>query len=67
MGVIKQLVTAMQLCKDTGVNFTLVGNQQLVTECKGFEETRSWSFHETLEEAKASFAKLPAAPAMATA
>ena len=67
MGVIKQLVAAMQLCKDAGVNFTLVGNNQLVTECKGFEETRSWAFHETLEEAKASIAKVSPAPALATA
>jgi two-component system cell cycle response regulator len=67
MGVIKQLVTAMQLCKDTGVNFTLVGNNQLMSECKGFEETRSWAFHETLEEAKASFTKSSTATALATA
>jgi two-component system cell cycle response regulator len=66
MGVIKQLVTAMQLCKDTGVNFTLVGNNQLMSECKGFEETRSWAFHETLEEAKASIAKVAAQPALAS-
>ena len=71
MGVIKQLVSAMQLCKDTGVNYALVGNSQLTTECKGFEETRAWNFHETLAEAKASFVKhAPAAapaPALATA
>lgn len=67
MGVIKQLVSAMQLCKDTGVNFTLVGNNQLMSECKGFEETRSWAFHETMEEAKANIAKLSSTPALATA
>lgn len=70
MGVIKQLVSAMQLCKDTGVNFALVGNSQLTAECKGFEETRTWNFHETLQEAKASFVKgvpASAAPALATA
>ena len=67
MGVIKQLVQAMQLCKDTGVNFVLVGNNGLMTECKGFEETRNWNFHETVEEAKASFTKGAAQPAMATA
>ena len=67
MGVIKQLVAAMQLCKDTGVHFTLVGNNQLMTECKGFEETRSWSFHETLEEAKAAITKGSPQPALATA
>jgi two-component system cell cycle response regulator len=66
MGVIKQLVQAMQMCKDTGVNFVLVGNNTLMTECKGFEETRNWNFHETVEEAKASFTK-SSAPAMASA
>lgn len=70
MGVIKQLVAAMQLCKDTGVTFALIGNAQLTAECKGFEETRAWQFHETLAEAKASFNKGAAAapaPALATA
>ncbi len=59
MGVIKQLVQAMQLCKESGLNFVLVGNKQLMAECKGFEETRSWIFHETMDEAKASFTKAP--------
>ncbi len=72
MGVIKQLVSAMQLCKDTGVNFALVGNSQLTSECKGFEETRTWNFHDTVAEAKASLAPKPQpaanpAPALATA
>ena len=66
MGVIKQLVQAMQMCKDTSVNFVLVGNNGLMTECKGFEETRNWSFHETVEEAKASFNK-STQPALASA
>jgi len=66
MGVIKQLVQAMQMCKDTSVNFVLVGNNGLMTECKGFEETRNWNFHETVEEAKASFTK-SAQPALAPA
>lgn len=66
MGVIKQLVQAMQMCKDTSVNFVLVGNNGLMTECKGFEETRNWTFHETVEEAKASFTK-SAQPALASA
>ena len=38
-----------------------------MSECKGFEETRSWAFHETLEEAKASIAKGTNQPALATA
>lgn len=73
MGVIKQLVQAMQYCRDASVSYALVGNAQLTVECKGFEETRTWSFYDTVEEAKASFTKTAApgaaapAPALATA
>jgi two-component system cell cycle response regulator len=67
MGVIKQLVQAMQLCRDTGVNYVLVGNNQLNIECKGFEETRNWNFHETLADAKASIAKTAPQPALTPA
>jgi two-component system cell cycle response regulator len=63
MGVIKLLMQAMQTCRELAVQFTLVANQQIITECKGFEDTRAWGFHATLEEAKASFTK--SAPAAA--
>ncbi len=66
MGVIKLLVQAMQTCRELGMQFALVGNPQIVTECKGFEDTRGWSFHESLDEAKASLGKMPA-PALAAA
>jgi two-component system cell cycle response regulator len=52
--VIRLLVDAMRYCGELGIRFALVGNPQIVAECKGFEETRSWSFKGTLEEAKAS-------------
>jgi len=39
-----------------------VGNVHLIAECKGFEDTRNWVFHDTLENAKASFGSV-AAPA----
>jgi len=63
MGVIKLLVLGMQTCRDLGVQFALVGNATLISECKGFEDTRSWVFFDTIEDAKASFAKagVPAA------
>jgi two-component system cell cycle response regulator len=73
MGVIKILMLAMQTCRELGVQFSLVGNTQLIAECKGFEDTRNWVFHDTLENAKASVggAKAPSvaapAPAMASA
>jgi two-component system cell cycle response regulator len=62
MGVIKLLMQAMQTCRELGMQFTLVGNAQIIAECKGFEDTRTWGFHATLDEAKASFAGKPAAP-----
>jgi two-component system cell cycle response regulator len=60
MGVIKLLVLAMQTCRELGVQFALVGNAAIIAECKGFEDTRSWAFHDTIEEAKGSFSKAPA-------
>ena len=35
---------------------------QASMECKGFEDTRGWTFYESLEEAKANLGK-PGAPA----
>ena len=48
MGVIKILMQAMQTCRDLAMHFTLVGNGRIIAECKGFEDTRSWAFFETL-------------------
>ncbi|MDX2186027.1 MAG: response regulator [Opitutaceae bacterium] len=57
MAVIKLLIQAMQTCKDLALQYTLVGNPQIVSECKGFEDTRNWHFHESIVDAKASFGK----------
>lgn len=69
MGVIKLLFQAMQTCRDLGLQFALVGNPQIIAECRGFEDTRGWTFYETLEEAKANLVKsaTPPAPQLATA
>lgn len=57
MPVIKLLIQAMQTCKDLALQYTLVGNGQIVSECKGFEDTRSWHFYDSISDAKASFGK----------
>ena len=68
MGVIKLLMQAMQTCRELGMHFALVGNPQIISECKGFEDTRNWTFYESLDEAKANLGKTPAAaPALAGA
>ncbi len=60
MGVIKLLFQAMQTCRDLAMQFVLVGSAQIITECKGFEDTRGWTFFESIEEAKANISKSPA-------
>jgi two-component system, cell cycle response regulator len=57
MAVIKLLIQAMQTCKDLALQYSLVGNPQIVSECKGFEDTRNWQFHESVADAKASFSR----------
>lgn len=67
MGVIKLLFQAMQTCRDLALNFGLVANAQIVTECKGFEDTRGWTFYDSIEEAKAGVGRSAAAPQLAAA
>lgn len=57
MGVIKLLFQAMQTCRDLALQFALVANPQIVTECKGFEDTRGWTFYDSLDEAKANLGR----------
>ena len=64
MGIIKLLFQAMQTCRDLAMQFALVANAQIITECKGFEDTRGWTFYDSLDEAKANLGKA-AAPQLA--
>ena len=66
MGVIKLLVQTMQTCRELTLQYALVGNAQIITECKGFEDTRGWTFYDSLEEAKANLGK-STAPQLAAA
>ncbi|MEO6006213.1 MAG: response regulator [Opitutus sp.] len=66
MGVIKLLFQAMQTCRELAMQFALVANPQIISECKGFEDTRGWTFYDSLEEAKANLGK-SAAPQLAAA
>ena len=67
MGIIKLLVQTMQTCRELTLQFALVGNHQIVTECKGFEDTRNWQFYESIEEAKTNLGKTttPSTPQLA--
>lgn len=61
MGVIKVLFQGMETCRDLGMKFGLVGNAHIISECKGFEDTRSWTFYESLDEAKAGVGRTSSA------
>lgn len=52
---------AMQICRDSGLQFALVGNALLAEECRGFEDTKTWQFVDTVEDAKAQLARTPVA------
>jgi len=52
LGLIKLLMQAMQISRELGVQFAVVGNAQLIAECKGFEDTRHWTFFRSVAEAK---------------
>ena len=66
MGVIKLLFQAMQTCRELAMQFALVANPQIISECKGFEDTRGWTFYDSLDEAKANLGK-SSAPQLAAA
>ncbi len=75
MGIIKLLVQAMQICRELGVQFAMVGSSQIAAECKGFEDTRNWTFFDNMSDARVSLGKgaqtltekAPAEAAMASA
>lgn len=64
MGIIKLLFQAMQTCRELAIQFALVGNPQIVSECKGFEDTRGWTFYDSIDDAKTNLGKA-AAPQLA--
>ena len=67
MGIIKLLFQAMQTCRELAMQFALVGNPQIISECKGFEDTRGWTFYDSLDEAKSNLSKVAHPPAAAAA
>ena len=66
MGIIKLLFQAMQTCRELAMHFALVGNSQIISECKGFEDTRGWTFYDSLEDAKANLGRAASSPALAS-
>lgn len=59
MGVIKLLFQTTQTARELTIQFALVGNPQLISEAKGFEDTKNWVFYDSIDDAKASLGKTP--------
>jgi len=60
MTLIKLLLTAMQSCREVALTYTMVGGGEIIADCKGYEDTRNWQFHENIESARQSFQKVQA-------
>jgi two-component system cell cycle response regulator len=67
MGIIKMLMQSMQTCRDLGMQLALVGSPQIISECKGIEDTRDWTFYHSLEDARMDLGRSPSSPALAGA
>ncbi|HEY9248896.1 MAG TPA: response regulator [Rariglobus sp.] len=67
MTVIKLLFSTMQVFRELALQYVLVGNAQIVLECKGFEDTKGWQFVDSMAEAKTHLCKGSAAPSLAPA
>ncbi len=52
MSLIKLLVQTKQNCRELTLSYSLVANNDVALECRGFEETKDWVFHESIEDAK---------------
>lgn len=63
MNIIKMLLTAMQTCREVALQYSLVGNSTLLADCKGYEDTRNWQFHDSIADARQGLQKLAGAPA----
>jgi two-component system cell cycle response regulator len=63
LGIIKFIVQATQSCRELTIHLAIVGSAPLIAEFRSFEETRSWSFHETIDGAKAGLKQQAQSPA----
>ena len=54
MALIKLLVDSMQICQELTLTYGLVGNAQIIQECRSFEESKDWKFHDSIDAAKAA-------------
>jgi len=58
MELIKLMVFTKETCQELTLGLSHVGNDEVIYECKSFEETKNWVFHKSIEEAKSAPAEV---------
>ncbi len=51
MASIKVLMECQQICQDLSLRYAMVGNLKIMSEAKGFEDTKTWVFYDSKEKA----------------
>ncbi len=57
VGHIKLVINSMQICRDLGFEFALVGTGKVVKDSQGYEDTSTWQYFPSVAEARGSFKK----------
>ncbi len=65
MPMIELVISAMELCAALSLKNAVVGTEELRTDCRSYEETHSWRFAQTVDEAVALAEAVASQPATA--
>lgn len=55
VNLIKLIIDIKNACRDMSLKTGIIGNEAIKRDENNFEETKSWKFHDTLEEALSEF------------
>ncbi|HEX2852277.1 MAG TPA: response regulator [Opitutaceae bacterium] len=55
IAMIKVILQAMKAGQEMGIPFAIIGNEQIVNDCRTFEDTRDWTIFETADRARRAF------------
>ena len=52
MKIISMIADGITVCESLGLTYGLVGNDIIVGECSGIEDSTEWTFYDSFEEAR---------------
>ncbi|RPF74978.1 MAG: hypothetical protein CBC31_010440 [Verrucomicrobia bacterium TMED71] len=53
--VVKLLLQSMRICQELSLKHAIAGNSKVIEESKKYEESKDWTFCETIETARETF------------